>query len=191
MTLGHVRHCKEGFDVPEKPLTARILNPSRAKVKESYKMLKLDEYQLPKTLAMDKKWFLALKGSAEWPDASQAPENARYRRTSSSFSDRKHRSSLRGMPLESDNSLVTLKTETDKVELMTNNLTIMEESKEHKRIKFREFPDTLEDGLALTRKLLVRHAHSQGEMANPNWILMSRDMRKEIYNSYKRSQYEI
>ena len=112
------------------------------------------------------------------------PENAWFTRGSPSFSDRRHRSPLRGMPPERDKSLVTIKTETDKVELMTNNMTISEESKDHERIKFREFPDTLEDGLALTRKWLVRHAHSQEEIYNPNWISVSQDMRKEIYNSY-------
>ena len=142
-------------------------------------MMKWDEYQLSETQAMDQKRILAHKGLVEWPAASPATENAMGRRASSSFSDKRHRSSLKDMPPERDKLLVILK-----VELMTNKLTIMEESKDHERIKFREFPDTLEDGLALTRKWLVRHAHSQEEIAITYWISMLRDMRKEIYNSY-------
>merc|ERR1719481_353294 len=47
--------------------------------------------------------------------------------------------------------------------------TIEKESKDYERLKFKEFLETQEDGLATTREWLVRHATSQEEIDDPKY----------------------
>jgi len=47
--------------------------------------------------------------------------------------------------------------------------TIEKESKDYERLKFKEFLETQEDGLATTREWLVRHAPSQEEIDDPKY----------------------
>merc|ERR1712038_1029213 len=47
--------------------------------------------------------------------------------------------------------------------------TIEKESKDYERLKFKEFLETQEDGLATTREWLVRHAPTQEEIDDPKY----------------------